>query len=55
MVVEARLLELGGDPARQAIRRLKQSGLKTEPAFARYFQLEGDAYQVDLRLIDMLS
>lgn len=50
MVVEARLLALGGEPARQAIRRLKQQGLKTEPAFARYFRLERDPYQALLEL-----
>jgi len=50
MVVEARLLALGGEPARRAIRRLKQQGLKTEPAFARYFRLEGDPYQTLLEL-----
>ena len=45
MLVEARLLELGGEPARHAIRRLKQAGLKTEPAFAHYFGLEGDPFE----------
>lgn len=53
MQVEARLLELGGDAARQGIRRLKQNGLKTEPAFARYFDLEGDPYDTLLRLADL--
>jgi hypothetical protein len=50
MIVEARLLEIGGDRARQAIRELKQSGVKTEPAFAQYFNLKGDPYQVLLEL-----
>ena len=50
MLVEARLLEIGGAAARDEIRRLKQEGLKTEPAFARYFGLPGDAYEVLLRL-----
>ncbi len=50
MQVEARLLAIGGEKARRTIRRLKQLGLKTEPAFARYFHLEGDPYQ---RLLDM--
>ncbi|RMH72997.1 MAG: DUF4269 domain-containing protein [Gemmatimonadetes bacterium] len=45
MWVEYLLLQLGGEPARQAIRQLKQNGVKTEPAFARYFQLDGDPYR----------
>jgi hypothetical protein len=44
MDVEARLLALGGEEAREAIRNLKRQGIKTEPAFARYFQLPGDPY-----------
>ena len=50
MVVEARLLAIGGDEARREIRRLKRAGLKTEPAFARYFQLAGDPFEVLLEL-----
>lgn len=50
MVVEARLLEIGGDTAREEIRRLKRAGLKTEPAFAQYWQLAGDPYEVLLEL-----
>jgi hypothetical protein len=50
MLVEARLLKLGGEPARRAIRRLKQAGLKTEPAFAHYFGLEGDPFETLLAL-----
>lgn len=50
MVVEARLLSIGGEPARRAVRRLKGLGLKTEPAFARYFRLEGDPYETLLQL-----
>jgi hypothetical protein len=50
MVIEARLLDWGGEPVRQEIQALKQAGLKTEPAFARYFNLAGDPYQVLLRL-----
>ncbi|MCB9452575.1 MAG: DUF4269 domain-containing protein [Anaerolineaceae bacterium] len=52
MLIEARLLELGGEAAKQAIRHLKASGLKTEPAFARYFRLEGDPYQTLLTLYE---
>lgn len=50
MVAEARLLALGGEPARAAIRALKRSGLKTEPAFAQVFGLPGDPYQALLDL-----
>lgn len=50
MLVEARLLVLGGESARQEIRRLKQNGLKTEPAFAHYFHLAGDPYEVLYRM-----
>jgi len=50
LLVEARLLKIGGESARRAIRQLRRAGLKTEPAFARYFQLEGDPYEGLLRL-----
>ena len=53
LVVEARLLALGGDAARDAIRALKRAGLKTEPAFARYFNLAGDPYQTLLDLSNL--
>lgn len=53
MIVEARLLAIGGEQARREIRRLKASGLKTEPAFARYFDLEGDPYEVLLQLASL--
>jgi hypothetical protein len=42
--VEARLLALGGEAARAAIQELKRTGMKTEPAFALYFGIEGEAY-----------
>jgi hypothetical protein len=50
MVVEARLLSIGGEEARREIRYLKRCGLKTEPAFARYFRLAGDPFEVLLEL-----
>ncbi|MBX3002186.1 MAG: DUF4269 domain-containing protein [Caldilineaceae bacterium] len=45
LLAEARLLALGGDAHRQAIRRLKESGVKTEPAFAHHFGITGDPYE----------
>lgn len=53
LVVEARLLALGGAAARDAIRELKRAGLETEPAFARYFNLAGDPYQTLLVLSEL--
>jgi hypothetical protein len=50
MLAEARLLEQGGETARDAIRALKLSGMKTEPAFAKYFGLKGDPFQALLDL-----
>ncbi|MGG4453827.1 DUF4269 domain-containing protein [Brevibacillus porteri] len=51
MDIEARLLDIGGLDAYQHIRALKQSGIKTEPAFARYFQIPGDdPYEALLQL-----
>lgn len=45
LVAEARLLALAGPDVRAAIRALKRSGVKTEPAFARLFGLPGDPYE----------
>lgn len=50
MLIEDRLLRLGGDAARTAIMALRRSGMKTEPAFAAYFGLNGDPYVELLRL-----
>jgi hypothetical protein len=50
MTVEARLLDIGGEPLRQTIIALKQSGLKTEPAFAHHLGLAGDPYEAVLKL-----
>lgn len=52
MVAEGRLLREGGEEAVGAIRQLKLEGLKTEPAFAEYFCLEGDPYAVLADLAD---
>jgi len=43
-LVEDRLLKLGGKKIAEQIRKLKKLGLKTEPAFAEAFKIEGDSY-----------
>jgi len=50
MVVEARLLALGGPALRGEIVALKRSGVKTEPAFAQCLGLDGDPYLALLEL-----
>jgi hypothetical protein len=50
MVVEDRVLQAGGEAWRAAVRRLKEQGLKTEPAFAKLLQLKGDPYESLLTL-----
>ncbi len=48
MQIEARLLKFAKPEAREAIRALKRAGLKTEPAFAQLFQIEGEPYRGSL-------
>jgi hypothetical protein len=43
-LIERRLLELGGQRFRAAVRRERQRGVKTEPAFAAALRLEGDPF-----------
>ena len=50
MLIEHRLLALGGEELREDIHRLKQDGLGTEPAFAAYLGLTSDPYQAILDL-----
>ena len=51
MVVESRLLDLGGARMRDDIRRMKREGVRTEPAFAMYLGLnQEDPYESLLRL-----
>lgn len=50
LVVEHAVLQAGGEAWRTAVRRLKQQGLKTEPAFATLLQLPGDPYAALLTL-----
>ena len=44
LIIEKRLLNLFGKEAKKSIRELKRQGMKTEPAFAKYFNLAGDPY-----------
>ena len=48
--VLARLIEVGGEEFRDEIRRLKVSGLKTEPAIAESLNLSGNPYAAVLEL-----
>lgn len=50
MLVEYRLLQTYGNDFRNRIVALKQSGIKTEPAFAQELGLEGDPYEALLEL-----
>jgi hypothetical protein len=50
MIVEGRLLVLGGAPLADRIRAAKRAGQKTEPAFAAVLGLAGDPYRAVLDL-----
>ena len=49
LLIEHRILNSNDDEFRAAVIRLKQEGLKTEPAFARLLGLSGDPYNELLR------
>ena len=53
MVIQARLLEAGGEAFRGEIVALRRAGLKTEPAFARRLAIAGDPYVALLALEHM--
>ncbi|RZL61774.1 MAG: DUF4269 domain-containing protein [Pedobacter sp.] len=50
MVIENKILLEKGEDFRQQIKELKNQGYKTEPAFAKLLDLEGDAYEELLKL-----
>ncbi|NDW08202.1 DUF4269 domain-containing protein [Dysgonomonas sp. 520] len=52
MVIEDRILKLGGEKLRQEIVKLKKEGYKTEPAFGKLLNLV-NPYQDLLGLMDM--
>ncbi|MEC4113381.1 DUF4269 domain-containing protein [Myroides pelagicus] len=49
MLVEHQLLVQQGEAFKQAIIALKEAGLKTEPAFAKLLNLQGDPYEALLQ------
>lgn len=49
-LVEEQLLKLGGERLKQKIIKLKNAGLKTEPAFCNALNIKGDPY---LKMLDL--
>jgi len=45
MLIEHKILLIKGEEFRKEIVRLKESGIKTEPAFAQLLKLKGDPYR----------
>lgn len=52
LLIEHRLLEEKGEVFKQQLIALKKAGWKTEPAFAKLLNLQGNAYQQLLKLAD---
>ncbi|MNC60542.1 hypothetical protein D3C75_1104260 [compost metagenome] len=50
MLLEQRILNVLGAGFREAVIEMKKIGTKTEPAFARLLNLEGDPYEALLHL-----
>ena len=53
MLIEARLLAFAPAAAKENIRMLKQTGMKTEPAFAATFDIKGDPFEELLKIAHM--
>jgi hypothetical protein len=53
MLIEARLLTFAPAEAKEKIRQLKLTGMKTEPAFAAAFDIKGDAFEELLKIAHM--
>jgi hypothetical protein len=53
MIIEDKILKLGGNKLKKEIINLKRNGMKTEPAFAKYLNLNGNPYEELLKLEDM--
>lgn len=53
LVAEAKLLEIGGPSSKDEIRKIKNQGHKTEPAFAEFFKINGNAYTELVKLAPM--
>lgn len=51
--IEKRLLDLKGEEFHMKINKLREGGMKTEPAFATVLRLEGDPYESLLDLENM--
>ncbi len=53
MIIEDKILKLGGNKLKREIINLKRNGMKTEPAFAKYLNLNGNPYKELLKLENM--
>ncbi|SFA85424.1 protein of unknown function [Bacillus sp. cl95] len=52
MKIEHQILNLLDEDEKKYIRHLRANGLKTEPAFATFLEIEGDPYQELLKMYD---
>ena len=53
MIIEDKILKLGGNKLKKEIINLKRNGMKTEPAFTKYLNLNGNPYEELLKLENM--
>jgi hypothetical protein len=54
MIIEERLLKLGGEGLKREIIKMKKEGFKTEPAFTKYLKIDGNPY-IELLKLESLS